>query len=354
MSCTAWLEPTYRDDTRMLATAVGRYIDLATRFLVLDLTVLNPSMNMWVGVRAFAEIPKSGAVVVSYQLTPVRLYSWAESDTPLFAVLEVALACFYAFYICQSAMHVRSRGCRSVCAVHSAMHNLNLLFYCAMWAFRLASLAELPDAASVHVRSNHVYDFTMAVALKVTSVHLASLNVFLAWFRLCSYLAYVPRFALVTGTLARAASTVGGFAVVFCVVLFGFAEAHMLTFGSRVVGFRNLSVSMVTLLRSLVGDFEFEAMVEAQWLLGVVFFVLFVALSVVVVLNILIAIISDAFNEEIHELATREDVRLYVGRAVHGCVAAPAHCSSWHGTGTLGMRRPACWRGVFVPFNMRV
>ena len=274
------------------------------------MTVLNPSMNMWVGIRAFAEIPKSGAVAVSYQLTPVRLYSWAESDAPLFAVLEAALACFYAFYICQSMQQLRSRGCRSVFGVHSAFHNLNLLFYCAMWTFRLASLAQLPDPNSVLVRSDRVYDFTMPIALKATSVHLASLNVFLAWFRLCSFLAYVPRFALVTGTLSRASSTVGGFAVVFCVVLFGFAEAHMLTFGSRVVGFRNLSVSTVTLLRSLVGDFEFEAMVEAQWLLGVVFFVMFVALSVVVVLNILIAIVSDAFNEEIHELATREDVRV--------------------------------------------
>ena len=74
-----------------------RYIDLATRLVVVDLSAYNPMMDMWVGARAFIELPKSGGVVVSYQLTPVRLYSWTESDILSNILLEVVIAVFYAY-----------------------------------------------------------------------------------------------------------------------------------------------------------------------------------------------------------------------------------------------------------------
>lgn len=54
---------------------------------------------------------------------------------------------------------------------------------------------------------------------------------------------------MITGTLRRAAGQVSGFAVVFLCVLFGFAAAHVLTFGSKVAGYRNMSHSVYTLLR---------------------------------------------------------------------------------------------------------
>jgi len=172
---------------------------------------------------------------------------------------EPPLTCAIAptrYYIVQSAYLIKEQGWRSLLRLHAVMHNLNLVFYVLVWATRALSFAALPPASSIAVFSNRFYDLGTAIGLKSTAVHFASLNVFLAWFRLVSFLAcvcatallsplssaslgarfapvcvvtlvvlpcprYIPRFALVTGTLARAASGVGGFVVVFCVVLFG-------------------------------------------------------------------------------------------------------------------------------------
>jgi len=76
---------------------VIRYIDLFTVAVFMDFFVFNPNMNYWVGCRADVEFPKSGGVSVTYQISPVRLYTWPESDLTVFTVLEVCLAVCYAY-----------------------------------------------------------------------------------------------------------------------------------------------------------------------------------------------------------------------------------------------------------------
>jgi hypothetical protein len=49
-------------------------------------------------------------------------------------------------------------------------------------------------------------------------------------------------------------------------------------------------------MRSLLGDFDFKELEDAHFVMGPVFFLIFVGLAVFVVLNMLIAIISDAYE----------------------------------------------------------
>lgn len=58
-------------------------------------------------------------------------------------------------------------------------------------------------------------------------------------------------------------------------------------------GYRNLTSSALTLLKSLLGDFDLDEMVEAQFIMGPLLFTLFIAMAVLVVLNVLIAVVSD-------------------------------------------------------------
>ena len=68
-------------------------------------------------------------------------------------------------------------------------------------------------------------------------------------------------------------------------------------FHSRLDSFRTIGQTVYTLIRSLLGDFEFEELQEAHGYMGPLLFVIFVVLAVFVVLNMLIAIISDAYSE---------------------------------------------------------
>jgi hypothetical protein len=67
---------------------------------------------------------------------------------------------------------------------------------------------------------------------------------------------------------------------------------------------------MYSLLRSLLGDFDFDELQEGHSYMGPILFCLFVVLAVFVVLNMLIAIISDAYQESQEQYAHDEPIHV--------------------------------------------
>lgn len=290
------------------------YVDEQTRAVFVDFTVYNPMMNYWSIFRFVAESPKAGGMLMSHQLTTVRLYSVFESEILHWLVLEIIVICFFLYFILEQVPKIRQEGRAYLKQMSTMAHNANIIAYLLVWGFRFGAIAMLPPQDEIALDSDVFYQFRMASVYKSLSVYFNSLNAFLCWFKLVRYLSYIPRFALVTGTLVKSARGVSGFAVVFCVVFYGFAAAHMMTFGGRVHGYRNLTSSVYTLLKSLLGEFNLDEMTRAQWFMGPLFFVLFIALAVFVVLNVLIAIISDAYAEQSAEL--KESVDTEMGRDI--------------------------------------
>ncbi|CAE7894284.1 pkd2, partial [Symbiodinium sp. KB8] len=243
-------------------------------------------------------IPPSGGVLLSYKFETVRLYTYFESSNAFWRVWEFLVVIFYVFYATMEVVKGVRFGWRRFLKASIILDNLNIVIYMIVWAFRFAARAATPDAASVVVDSDVYYDFYVAALWKSTSVMLNGINAFLCWFRLVRYLAHLPELALVIGTLERSARRLASFGVIFVVVFYGFAAAHMMTFGFKLKEFRNLTASGFTLIESLLGEFDLFSMYEAQWLMGPLFFVMFIALAVLVVLNILIDIISDAYQAQ--------------------------------------------------------
>lgn len=246
---------------------------------------------------------------MQYHHSSVRLYTAFETQRTSTMVLESVVVLFFAYYILQEALTFRERGLAHF-TVATVAHDLNLAMYVVVWVCRAASLAMVPTVGDVHLESDVFYSYRSAVQWKLASVYANSLNAFLCWFKLVRYLGYIPRFALVSGTLRRSAYGVSGFSIIFVVMLYGFAASHMLSFGSTLESYRNLSWSTLTLLRSLLGEFELEDMANDNLVMGTLFFVLFTAVAVLVILNTLIAIVSDAYSAEVEALAESEDVSL--------------------------------------------
>ena len=124
-----------------------------------------------------------------------------------------------------------------------------------------------------------------------------AVNVFLNWFKLIAYLSLNPTFAMMAHTLKTAATGCLGFLGIFCIILYGFAQAHAMVFQGRVYAFRTVGQTAFALVRSLLGDFDFAQLQESHAYMGPFFFICFVAIAVFIVLNMFIAIISNAYNE---------------------------------------------------------
>jgi hypothetical protein len=98
---------------------------------------------------------------------------------------------------------------------------------------------------------------------------------------------------------------VGGFLLVFFIIFYGFSQAHTMVFQGKLEEFRTVGDSCFTLMRSLLGNFDFVRLQEANQYMGPLLFIVFVVLAVFVVLNMLIAIISNAYDITRRELENK-------------------------------------------------
>ena len=102
---------------------------------------------------------------------------------------------------------------------------------------------------------------------------------------------------MLLNVLGNALPYLGVFFPILFVMLFGFAGAFTVAVGSNVGDFSTLLMSLLTLGRALLGDFDLSRLYEVSPVMGPLLFFAFVFFFVFVLLNMLIAIITDAFSD---------------------------------------------------------
>ena len=104
------------------------------------------------------------------------------------------------------------------------------------------------------------------------------------------------------GTLGRSFFAAVPFLIVFLVFVYAFASSYLLVFGSQLGDYRNIRFASWSLFKTILGDFELDELATASYFLGPVLAVGFVALALFVILNMLVAIVLDAYQEEVDQL----------------------------------------------------
>jgi len=93
----------------------------------------------------------------------------------------------------------------------------------------------------------------------------------------------------------------------FFIVFFAFAQLGFLLFGTQVQEFSKFDDAIFTLLRTILGDFDFHAIERADPFLGPLFFLAYVFFVFFVLLNMFLAIINDTYSEVKAEIAAQKN-----------------------------------------------
>jgi hypothetical protein len=176
---------------------------------------------------------------------------------------------------------------------------VNIILWLAYFGctFRAQSLTPGRPGTEFDIYGAEFVDFKPVCSTKRMASLLAACNVFLVWFKAVAYLNIIPSCAILTSTLSCATSKLVGFAFVFSIILYGFAQAHTLVFGANIPHYRTSGQSAYTLIRAILGDFDFDSLQTAHPVMGPLFFISFVCVAVLVVFNVIIAIVVDSYEE---------------------------------------------------------
>jgi len=105
-----------------------------------------------------------------------------------------------------------------------------------------------------------------------------------------------PRLGVVTRTLSRSANDMAHFGLVFMTIFVSFIVSGHVLFGQDLDDFATFDRAFVTCFRCMMGDFDWEEMEQVGREQAGVWFFLFLILVNLIMLNILLAILMEAYG----------------------------------------------------------
>ena len=122
-------------------------------------------------------------------------------------------------------------------------------------------------------------------------------NIVLMLLRLLHYMHFQPQLGVVTRTVGRAASDMVHFFILFFIVVISYSFLSHLIFGATIEQFSTFGLTMQTMVNVLLGRVDIGAITtEMHDTSGSLFFYSYIVLGFLILLNMLLAIILDAYS----------------------------------------------------------
>jgi len=123
------------------------------------------------------------------------------------------------------------------------------------------------------------------------------INSIVTWLKLLKYLNAFPHLAMMSKTVGNAMLPTLSFMIMFFIFFFGCAQGFVMVFGGNLEGYQGIGASMMSLFRALIGDFDVEAMIKVDRVIGPMLFMMFIIIGMLFLLNVFIAILSEAYEK---------------------------------------------------------
>ncbi|KRT86286.1 ion channel [Oryctes borbonicus] len=139
----------------------------------------------------------------------------------------------------------------------------------------------------VENKPNEYFGFFRFGMLEIDTRNYQAITLFLAFMKIFKYLSFNKTMGQLNNTIKKCAKDVLSFSVMFILIFVSFAQLGYLIFGSQVAEFSAFGKAMFTLLRTILGDFDYSEIEKAHRVLAPLYFLLFIFLVFFVLLVIM-------------------------------------------------------------------
>ena len=269
-----------------------------TRVVFVEFSVYNANINMFAVVKLVFELPASGGVIPNGFFTVMKLIRYRSNFEYFILANEFLLLGFLLFYSIEEVIEIATLKKKYF---HGLYNNLDyiVIFLCVLiLAFRLYTyLVVEPSLQDINIDSSNFIDFTSEAFWSYIFDSILGVTVFFAWLKLFKYISFNASMTQLSGTLTRASGDLLGFFVMFCIVFFAFIQLGYLLFGAQVCDYSSMYDTLFTLIRTILGDFNFMDIATANRFFGPLYFLCFVFFVFFILINMFLAILSDSFGE---------------------------------------------------------
>ncbi|CAH6952351.1 Pkd2l1 [Phodopus roborovskii] len=342
----------------------GLWLDRGTRVVFIDFSVYNANINLFCILRLVVEFPATGGGIPSWQIRTVKLIRYVSNWDFFIVGCEVIFCVFIFYYVVEEILEIYLHRFHYLHSIWNILDLVIILLSIVAVGFHIFRTLEVNRLMGKLLQQPDTYaDFEFLAFWQTQYNNMNAVNVFFAWIKvpgtclpplpqcprspslawvlspwsdlapprapsgprsaprlplflplvsprllqIFKYISFNKTMTQLSSTLARCAKDILGFAVMFFIVFFAYAQLGYLIFGTQVENFSTFVKCIFTQFRIILGDFDYNAIDNANRILGPVYFVTYVFFVFFVLLNMFLAIINDTYSEVKEELASQED-----------------------------------------------
>ncbi|KAM8923773.1 polycystin-2-like protein 1 [Pelodytes ibericus] len=303
------LELTKRDSLRNLQELkTNLWLDRGTRVIFVDFSVYNANINLFCVLRLVVEFPATGGAIPSWQIRTVKLIRYVSGWDYFIIACEIIFCVFIFYYVVEEMLELRIHKFKYFASIWNILDVVVILLSLVAIAFHIFRTMEVNRLMGTLLQQPTTYaDFEFLAFWQTQYNNMNAVNLFFAWIKIFKYISFNKTMTQLSSTLARCAKDILGFAIMFFIVFFAYAQLGYLLFGTQVENFSTFVKCIFTQFRIILGDFDYDAIDNANRILGPIYFVTYVFFVFFVLLNMFLAIINDTYSEVKEELSSQEN-----------------------------------------------
>ncbi|KAM7409108.1 hypothetical protein PAMA_002695 [Pampus argenteus] len=284
------------------------WLDRGTRVVFIDFSTYNANINMFCVIRLVIEFPATGGAISSYQIRTVKLIRYITYWDYFIFGCEIVFCLFILYYVVEEILELRIHKFSYFKSIWNILDIVVIMLAIVAIVFNIFRTVKVDNLLGKLLEQPGIYaDFEFLAFWQTQYNNMNAVNLFFAWIKVFKYISFNKTMTQLSSTLGRCAKDILGFAIMFFIVFFAYAQLGYLLFGTEVDSFSTFVKCIFTQFRIILGDFDYNAIDRANRVLGPIYFVTYVFFVFFVLLNMFLAIINDTYSEVKEELSSQKD-----------------------------------------------
>ncbi|XP_059273619.1 polycystin-2-like protein 2 isoform X2 [Mustela nigripes] len=257
---------------------LNSWITRGTRVIFIDFSLYNANVNLFCIIRLVAEFPATGGIITSWQFYSVKLLRYVSYYDYIIASCEITFCIFLIVFTTQEGQKIRE---------------FKSAYFKSVWNW----LELLLLVVNLLKNTDQYSDFYFLAYWHTYYNNIIAVTIFFAWIKIFKFISFNKTMSQLSSTLSRCIKDIVGFAIMFFIIFFAYAQLGFLVFGSQVDDFSTFQNAIFAQFRIVLGDFNFAGIQQANRILGPIYFITFIFFVFFVLLNMFLAIINDTYSE---------------------------------------------------------
>ncbi|XP_016864834.1 polycystin-2-like protein 2 isoform X4 [Homo sapiens] len=256
------------------------------------------NFGLQINTELVAEFPATGGILTSWQFYSVKLLRYVSYYDYFIASCEITFCIFLFVFTTQEVKKIKEFKSAYFKSIWNWLELLLLLLCFVAVSFNTYYNVQIFLLLGQLLKSTEKYsDFYFLACWHIYYNNIIAITIFFAWIKIFKFISFNKTMSQLSSTLSRCVKDIVGFAIMFFIIFFAYAQLGFLVFGSQVDDFSTFQNSIFAQFRIVLGDFNFAGIQQANPILGPIYFITFIFFVFFVLLNMFLAIINDTYSE---------------------------------------------------------